>query len=350
MKRSVLTGCIFAAAACNEYEIYKQENADIFYQLDASEVDILLVVDNSCSMAPYQQKLSENFDSFLTFFIEGNVDYQIGVVTTTVQEVEYNPLYPSCTPDMIADIPAAGGLVGGQIITTETPDADSIFSEIVNVGICGDGYEMGLESARLALEAAADGSDNQGFLRDSAFLSVIFVSDEQDGSPLPVNDYLSAFRAVKARSGERADMNASALVVNDIGACSTQQINSGAAEGTRYVDVAEQAQGLIGNICGDDFESIVTELSLNSSRLSDTFLLSTEPDPASIVVGVIEGGTNPVELPCTDGAWTFTRIGEGSTSQPAIVFERSQLPPPNSKITVQYNNGSGNPEAFCTGA
>lgn len=348
MDRRILSLFILTTG-CNEYEIYKMENADIFYQLDASEVDILLVVDNSCSMAPYQQKLAQNFDNFLTFFIEGNVDYQIGVTTTTVQEIEYNPGYPDCTEQMIAEIPPAGELVGGQIITPDTPNADTVFSDIVSVGTCGAGYEMGLESARLALQGADQGTINQGFLRDSAFLSIIFVSDEQDGSPLPVNEYLTAFRDAKARPGQRADMNASALVVNDIAECSSQQIGSGAVEGTRYVDVAQQAEGLIGNICGDDFESIVTELSLNSSRLTDTFILSSEPDPNTIAVNVLAGGTDGYELPCADGAWIFTRIGEGDRSQPAIVFDRAQMPPPNSKITVQYDNGSGDPANFCTG-
>ena len=52
------------------------------------------------------------------------------------------------------------------------------------------------------------------------------------------------------------------LVVNDLADCSLDQINSGAAVGTRYIDVAEQTEGITGNICGDDFASIVTELSL----------------------------------------------------------------------------------------
>ena len=41
----------------------------MFYQVEAGEVDVLLVVDNS-TMAPYQDKLSPNFETFLTYFIE----------------------------------------------------------------------------------------------------------------------------------------------------------------------------------------------------------------------------------------------------------------------------------------
>ena len=54
---------------CSDYKLGLRSVGDVFTQVEVGEVDILLVVDNSCSMKPYQQKLSENFDVFLTFFI-----------------------------------------------------------------------------------------------------------------------------------------------------------------------------------------------------------------------------------------------------------------------------------------
>ena len=59
-------------AGCSDYEIIKRDVGDVFYQLEAGKVDILLVVDNSCSMDPYQEKLSQNFQSFLTYFRENS--------------------------------------------------------------------------------------------------------------------------------------------------------------------------------------------------------------------------------------------------------------------------------------
>ena len=145
MTRALLPVALAAIAGCSDYEVYSLENADIFYQLEASEVDILLVVDNSCSMQPYQTKLASSFDSFLTYFLEGDVDYQIGVTTTSMQEVEFDPAYAQyCSQADIDAIPAPGVLVDNQIITPDTPNADSIFSDIVNVGTCGAAYELSL--------------------------------------------------------------------------------------------------------------------------------------------------------------------------------------------------------------
>ncbi len=331
-----------ALAGCTEYEVYKQDAADIFYQLEASKVDILLVVDNSCSMEPYQQKLGSNFDSFLTFFLEGDVDYQIGVTTTSASEAVYTSYYdPPCSQADIDAIPSPGTLVQDTIITPDTPDGESLFSDIVNVGICGDGSERGLASAKMALDFAALGTFNDGFIREDAFLSLIFVSDEQDSSYLGVNDYITAYQ--ESKSAERASVNASALVVQDPASCTPSQ-QEYAVEGTRYIDVAEQTGGIVGDICGDDFESIITELSLSSSRLTDTFTLTALPAVESLVVGITDGDGEVYEVPCEDGEWIYDLQDE---TTPVIIFDRESLPPPNSKITVKYDRGDGDPARFC---
>ncbi len=54
-------------AGCSEYDIQKFESVDVFYQDASKAVDILMVVDDSCSMEPFQQKLGESFDSFMTY-------------------------------------------------------------------------------------------------------------------------------------------------------------------------------------------------------------------------------------------------------------------------------------------
>jgi len=333
---------LVGGACTPDQSIFKLEGDDVFFQNDAGEVDVLLVVDNSGSMQPYQQLLSQNFNEFLTYFIEGNVDYHIGVVTTTIERPE-GFLGAGCTEDDMDAIPDGGQLVRTAWISPSTDDGDALFQELVSVGTCGAGYEMGIESAYRAVTDPMVSGDNEGFLREDAYLSIIFVSDEEDSSPQPINDYINAFRDVK---GQRARdvFNASSLVVTSLDDCSRQQVESGANPGTRYVDLAEQTGGVVGNICADDFGVIVEELSLTSSRLTDTFFLNEEPDPSTIEVGVEED-----VVPCDAGVWTFTRADDEGVERPAIVFDRGSLPPPNSKITVQYSFGGGDPAGFCEG-
>jgi len=333
MRSNLPLFALLALGACSEYDLAKTESEESFTQLPAAEVDILLVVDNSCSMAPYQAELAANFENFLTFFEEGSVNYHIGVITTSVIPVEYDPDF-ACTQEEIDAIPEGGKLVNNTYITNETKNGKSKFEELVNVGTCGTGNEMGLESAARSMSGLLQDGD---FIRDDAFLSFIFVSDEEDQSPYAVNDYTNAFRGVKGEQ-DRDNFNASALVVTNPDKCTEQQLGAGGGTaGTRYVDVANQNGGILGNICADSFDKVVTELSLATSRLADTFYLSKTPDPASVVV-LIEG----VEVGCDEGVWTYQEVDyNGDPDAPAIVFERSEMPFAGETVLVRYNSGGG---------
>ena len=72
-------------AGCSEYEIQDFGYVDVFNQNPAEDVDILLVVDNSCSMGPYQARLGQNFSEFISWFVGANINYQIGVTTTSIR-------------------------------------------------------------------------------------------------------------------------------------------------------------------------------------------------------------------------------------------------------------------------
>ena len=333
-----LVWMIFAPllAGCSDYEIIMWEGVDTFQQNPVESVDILLVVDNSGSMDPYQEELGKNFNSFLTYFIEAEVDYHIATVTT----------------DVVAD--GAGQISGGTIIDTETSNADQVFTDIVNVGTVGSGNEMGLEGAYLALTEPLISTANAGFLREEASLSILFVSDEEDSSPRPVNDYINDFRNIK---GQRARdvFNASALTVVDLHTCDRQEAAYSTVN-TRYVDMANQTNGIVGDICEEDFSNIVTDLSLNASRLRDTFYLSSTPDASSLRVWV-----GDEQLDCDSGRYTYDMVAredEDSTGDTgldsgeqvaAILFPSDDLPPANSTIVVRYMYGDGDPAAWCTG-
>ena len=54
---------------------------DTYTQDIQPRADILLVVDDSCSMGDKQAALASNFNSFIQYAVAANVDYQIGVTT-----------------------------------------------------------------------------------------------------------------------------------------------------------------------------------------------------------------------------------------------------------------------------
>ncbi len=86
--RSVLA--LVLLSGCSDYEYTQPTVEDFFLQNRLNTVDLLLVVDNSCSMIEEQSKLATNFENFIQYFDDANVDWQLGVVTTDVEQAQFS--------------------------------------------------------------------------------------------------------------------------------------------------------------------------------------------------------------------------------------------------------------------
>ena len=201
------------------------------------DVDILFVIDNSGSMAEEQALLSANFKAFIDVLEDPKVraNYRIGVTTTDAG----NPRCPAATfkpegGDLVLsscqDRAALGefayngedfsfacddfcGKADADVKikpTTTAVDPEPRprgwleriegvtnvegFTDMVEAfqcygpqGVSGCGFESHLESMYLALASASDPNSrtNYGFIRDTAILSVVVISDEVDCSYSP---------------------------------------------------------------------------------------------------------------------------------------------------------------------
>lgn len=80
-------------AGCGaQYGYTSLERLDVFEQARVNTVDILLVVDDSCSMEEEQDKLGRSFDGFIAAFEEAEADWRIGVITTDVASAQAGAL------------------------------------------------------------------------------------------------------------------------------------------------------------------------------------------------------------------------------------------------------------------
>jgi hypothetical protein len=303
-------------AGCNRFTLQTVQVTDAFQQSEDALVDILIVVDNSGSMQPYQEKLARDFGSFFDYFADAEVDWQLGVAHTDARAEDF-------------------GRLRGNLVTSDAPDPQGLFAEAVSLGTEGGGIEAGLGAAYGVLTRRAD-----DFPREGATLSVIFVSDEEDASPGPVADYVDAFFEF-AGQRQRQTFHASALTVTELADCSPEQF-SASTPGTRYVEAARMTAGLTANLCVDDLSDIALDLALNTSSQLDTFFLRTDPDPATLAVRV-----DDVELPCEDGAWVYERVDRDGDDAPAVRFTPGNVPPPGSEVLVEYVRGGGDPADFC---
>lgn len=308
---------------CSEYKLSEREVKESFLQETIDMVDILFVIDNSCSMASYQQNLANNFDSFLSSLQKTEIDYQIGVTTTTIEETNQDP---DCAEE---ERLLGGELVDGLIIGADTENVQQIFRDLVQVGTCGSHIEMGLAAAQTILS-----KPSLGLQRDNAFFSVIFVSDEQDFSPLSVNQYL---HQMQIHQRERNWFQASSVVVTDTSSCDVEP-NSEITVGTRYIDIAERTNGVVANICDADFSEMMENISFHATRRQDRFFLAELPDVTSLRLEISTGEeTTAHACDSADFPWRYQEIESDNGLVASILFEREKLPPKGAMIELYYN-------------
>lgn len=282
---------------------------DSFVQKGRAIVDILFVVDSSCSMAGEQASMANNFNSFIRWAIRLRSDYRIGVTTTDVTGRRF----------------PAGCVQGGptKIITPQTPNPVVAFSQNVRVGTTGSASEKGLEAAYQALQPKALTSCNVGLYRKNALLSLIFVSDEHDQSPSTPAFYINFFRSLK---GDQADtlLRASAVVGPERSGCRTS--NGSAAPGPKYLRVARSLGGVSASICSPNWSNTLSQIGAASFARQSRFKLTRTALSSSIVVHV---NGKRIQRHPTNG-WSF------DVASNSVVFAKTATIDVGSVIKIDY--------------
>lgn len=278
-----------------------------FEQFEVRKVDLLFVVDDSCSMDEEQALLGARFSAFLDLAQEETIDYHVAVTTTD--------LGPGG---------AGGAFVGSPpVITPRTPDPAAAFAANAMVGLSGADLEQGLAAARAALSPPLIGGPNAGFLRPDASLGVIFVSDEDDQSAGPVDDYAAFLLALRPAPFLRAN----AIVGEAPSGCAT------AGPGLRYLDLVDRIGGVSASICTANWDQTLLALAAGGFGFKTRFQLSGIPRPNTIEVHV-NGQPLPRLDPQTGAAlWRYLPAENG------INFEPVAVPEAGAAVEVTYEPG-----------
>lgn len=303
----------------------KSEN---IVQTTNPQVDILWVVDNSCSMAEEQEKLADNFPAFMQFFIDSGLDWHVGVVSTdTYADDERGKLQ---------------GAAGYRYLTPASPDPIALFPEMSILGTRGSGDEKGRRAVHLALTDPLKSGFNRGFYRDDASLNVIVISDEDDysGSDPTRNEFINFLTTLK----EDPELVTFSSIVGPVGGCPT------AFPGPEYISVSEAVGGIVESICSSDWAPVLEELGLRAAGLRREYFLSEIPVPGTIRVRVNDGDyfyqgidSSLIVVPedrsmLCEAAFCFTF--SYSEVRNSILME-DYVPSPLAKINIEYQLLSG---------
>jgi hypothetical protein len=209
---------LFGLLACNERALVvpkpaPEASSRPFIQPLIHAADVLFLIDDSSSMKPIQSNLARNFPAFIDALrmVEGGLpDVHIAVTTSSMGagastvtgcgapdggRFVYQPRAasdPACqtTKRITGPEHFIASLDGGTRNNFAAGvDIADVFTCIAEVGDSGCGFEHQLAAVRAALGDPAMGlppaPGNQGFLREDAYLAVVFITNEDDCSAPP---------------------------------------------------------------------------------------------------------------------------------------------------------------------
>lgn len=312
--------------------------ADTFEQSSSlnriNTIDVLWVVDNSGSMSDLQQNMAANMNNFMAAFLNQGYDFQMAVTTTEAWKDEF----PGAgAPDIAKFRDGLGtNLTGFPIVTPNTPNPVQTFITNFMQGISGSGDERAFQSFRAALNSPL----NAGFVRPGGYLSIIFVSDEEDFShdnttldenynqPTlhTVQTYVDYLNTLTRSTGRFKRYNVSTVSILDQ-ACLNQ---SGGKIGTRLMELADATGGLKVDVCSPTFANDLDMLKSYLLEMLTQFYLSRIPQKHTIEVRV-----NGRIVPQDDrNGWSY------HSDINAIRFHGSEVPPEGASIGISYDPDS----------
>jgi hypothetical protein len=260
-------------------------------------LDVMLVVDNSGSMAEEQTNLASKLDPLLSY-VSGS-DWRIAVNTTDPNN--------GCVTDLI---------------TKQDSDQSTKFSTAVTKGTSGSGNERGILQARSGLEGACLSTP---WIRAQSTVAVLIISDEDNcsvngghcaGQSYATNSYLYDYLNQIRVAGSTAK-------VYGIISHPSQPCSSAYNVGTQYADIISRTGGTWGDICESDYSATLRSISQDiAASLKSQFALSHTP-----VAGSLEVYINDIRQ---NSGFTLT----------ANIVEFSTAPAAGSRIKFRYQHSS----------
>lgn len=223
--------------------------------VDNNKVDLLVVIDNSASMATEQANMAARFSTLIDQ-LQG-LDWQVGVITTDV----------SSDANLKDGRLIAMDTAGSQFVISSQMDinrAKEDFARVIQRKESGSGSEQGIKATYRALERALQADNlavnkpNRDLIRADAAFAVLVVTDANEtptgGKAEARNsgDNLINFIMNSYGGGKNFVFN-SIVVKSGDSACRGKDGNE--SYGAAYEDLSRKTDGIIGTVCATDYGS-----------------------------------------------------------------------------------------------
>lgn len=229
--------------------------------------DILFVIDNSSSMLNEQKKISDRFNKFIEQ-IEG-LDWNIAISTT--------------------DSRASKAWGDGKIVPFENGKyyltsnlnkvvAQQLFGKNVRRSESGSDTEMGILATYRTIERSMNPQNTVDreitqFFRDDAALAVVVVSDEDESGNGNKNKGKNLIKLVEQKWGKKKVFQYNSIIAHTMECLSGE----GASMGKEYKRLSELTNGIIGDICANNYSQMLSDLGKGVADLVKVHALKCHP-------------------------------------------------------------------------
>lgn len=290
-------------------------------EMFSPEVDIIFIVDDSGSMQSHQTNLARNIDKFAASFgARTNIDYQIGVLTSSMDRWGGGG----------SGSPCCGRLVGSPpYIDRNSQNGINNLARNLMVGTNGSATEKFFEPILAALTPPLIDRDNAGFLRPKAFLALIFITDTEEQSEIPVQEFVDQLVAIKGGRPERI-IGYSVHIPDGTPNCAGEGMSPRRLE--QFLNGLSNAGRNIFNLCDPAFGDRVAQIGDDLVRyVGNTILLSRPPILSTVRISY---GDQEIPPHPREG-WSYDPSRNAIVFGDALVWSRQ---PDGTKVSVSYES------------
>lgn len=278
------------------------------------KADVLMVLDDSGSGVPdFLMELSGHYTEFFQYAAQHQVDYQLGVTTTTLDFV---------TGDVGGQLHPANGV---RLLTPATPNPQQTFTDLLDVGSNGSATEMCLEPAVRAVSwPLVTDARNRGLVRADATLNFVVITNSQDQSTRPKWLLQELLRQVKGT--QRPGLISYSVFGPFLPSQPPGCYYDSSGDNGDHANAAAALHGITEEICSprSSYGGIAQRLGEVAMGRRDHFFLKVWPDPMSPLEVTIDGTALPAN------AWSYDPLTN------AVVVALNYLPTPGQTVEVQY--------------
>lgn len=262
---------------------FRPVSKDIAIDQNSYNVDILFVIDNSDSMAPYQRNMAQRIDNFIAK-IDG-LNWQIAVTSTDPRTEASDPFcdnFGSFGCDIYPIEHGDGGFAkfetGDYILTSsiEAVTAQHYLGRAIQMGTGGSSSEEGIRATYRALEKSLDRRFpyHQQFVRSASSLAVVLISDEDENNNKFKNKPENLYQFFQDTWGASKSFQFHSIIDMPQFNCPNNFLGFGKS----YAKMSDLTGGIVGSICQPNYSQDLATIGQEVLEQVSSVDLDCEPE------------------------------------------------------------------------